>query len=196
MPTQTHVMVARDRRARTHSIVRATMPWELDRPVPAATADQLNTLMMAKTPLSLVEAAELVGPLRRRGDGLEGRLFLTAAQLGGLVADGTLGEPDARQLVDECVLDPLWRLADGGTFEREGRNPIGSGEGQRRPGLPAPHGPRDLHRPEGGEHPLELSVCDAGNVPSRLELSVSHRHLHILFRGYYDYLSEDNQGTI
>lgn len=149
MPTQTHVMVARDRRARMHSIVRATMPWELDRPVPAATADQLNTLMMAKTPLSLVEAAELVGPLRRRGDGLEGRLFLTAAQLGGLVADGTLGEPDARQLVDECVLDPLWRLADGGTFEREGRNPIGDARkvaATRGPGRMA-----DLFGPTDGE---------------------------------------------
>jgi hypothetical protein len=106
MPTQTHVMVARDRRARTHSIVRATMPWELDRPVPAATADQLNTLMMAKTPLSLVEAAELVGPLRRRGDGLEGRLFLTAAQLGGLVADGTLQVmPDT--MISDIVNQPM-----------------------------------------------------------------------------------------
>ncbi|MDO4539352.1 MAG: hypothetical protein Q4B54_14395 [Coriobacteriales bacterium] len=128
MSTQTHVMVARDRRAGMNSLVRAIQPWELGRTVSPASPDQVNALMMAKTPLSLVEAAEELGPLRSRREDLEMErkpLLLTAEQMRSLVEDGTLGMPDPQRLADECVLDPFWHISDDGRLERDGRNPIG-----------------------------------------------------------------------
>lgn len=121
MQPNSRVMVVRDARTKMHSLVRDVPVKSMNAPRGPVTAEQMNDLMMAKTPSALVESVEPLGAFFRYDTG-DART-MTPSKLQDLVADGTLGEPDQKSLIEECVLDPFWKLGTKSLFEREGRNP-------------------------------------------------------------------------
>ena len=118
---QTPATLVLDSRTRMHALVRQVAPDEVAGPAGPAGMERTNALMMAARPSALLSAIDDLGPFWR-GDELAARL-MGADEFRTMVEDGTLVAPDAPLLIEECEVDPLWRLADDGTFVRGPRKP-------------------------------------------------------------------------